>query len=30
MLKTLRKIDRDTWFTMTFITFWTFIIIGTR
>jgi hypothetical protein len=30
MLKTLRKIDRDTWLTMTFITFWTFIIIGTR
>jgi|LULG01.1.fsa_nt_gb hypothetical protein len=29
-LKTLRRIDRDTWATMTFITFWTLIIVGTR
>ena len=29
-MKTLRKIDRDTWATVSFITFWTFIIVATR
>jgi hypothetical protein len=29
-ITTLRKVDRDTWLTMTFITYWTLIIIATR
>lgn len=26
----LRKVDRDTWLTMSFLSFWTFCIIWTR
>ena len=29
-VKTLKRIDRDTWLTMSFLVYWTLIIIGTR